>query len=223
MKTKLLKTVSAALIIILTLCIKLSASGFIGIGSGANFSGSTSEEDNKFRSGAGIPFILEYQYSPEYRDSWMFNSSFSYIPAINDDSPGNVMVYTAGIMYIKPFTYYRSNITQNTMQNNRCMGVLLLPFTVMTDTLNNLFQFIIPQHPEGFADFALIKEQDEPLKPGFSAGAGLSGGGIDIRLRYTQNLRYSGGLRRDIYTAGIEFTFNIPLQEKFMKMENLIE
>lgn len=146
MNINLLKAIPLAAVIILSFCCDISASGFIGIGSGAVYSGSDSGTDNSSVSGFGIPILLEYQYAHEYRGSWLFDSSFSYTVLPGDDAPGNIMIFTAGVMYIKPFTFYQSNVTEKTIKKNSCLGLLLLPVTTIRDSLNNIFQYMIPQH-----------------------------------------------------------------------------
>lgn len=217
---KLILTLSV--VILFVICSKdLRASGFLSAGSGALYAKQETEESGQHNF--GIPILLEYQYSTGYRDSWMFNSSLIYTLQQGNDSPDNILIYTAGLMYIKPFYFYRSNITETTFKTSSCLGTLLLPFTVIRDTLINFYQASIPQHPFAFFDLALIKDSGSDLRYGFSTGIGITSGPVDLKIRYTQNLRYSGGLIKDLYIAAFEFTFNFPLQDQFIRTEPLIK
>jgi len=219
---KRVQIASFSILLLLSLfSVDLSASGFIGAGIG--FEKTEFQTSDINRKDFVFPVILVYQYAPEYRDLWMFNSSFSYTIIPDKKTQPELWIGTAGIMYIKPFTYYRSNITQTVFSNNSCLGTILLPFTVIRDTLINVYQYLIPQHPLIFLDMAIIKETNSVLKRGFSTGVGLTSGAIDFKFRYTQNLNYDNGIKRDFYAAGFEFTLNIPLQQKFLRTESLID
>jgi len=214
---------SAALVILICVILKsgLYASGFVSIGTGGMLAGDRSGEESQINY--GIPVLTGFQYSPEYRDSWMFNSSFIYSDFQGKNSPEKVFIGTAGMMYIKPFFYYNSNITDTVMTKNSCIGTVLLPITVMRDSMNNIFQFLIPRHPFAFLDFAVIKEAESDMLYGFSGGAGLTSGGVDLILRYTQNISYNEGFKRDIYFTSLGFTLNIPLQQKFLRTKPFID
>lgn len=195
------------------------ASGFISFGSGYSFQ--ETRKDAVDDKGSGVPFILEYQYSPGYRDSLIFNSSISYFFNTSYDI-NDMLVYSAGAMYVKPFLFYSSNITGSTLKQNSCLGILLLPFTVTRDTLNNVFQLLIPDSPFAFFNIVFMQEKLKSLKPGFSTGFGVTSGMIDLRLRYIQILNHRDRFERDHYFINIEFTYNIPLQDQFIRTEPLI-
>ncbi len=218
---RIVKSAASVILICVILQSGLYASGYISIGTGGMLAGESSGEENQINY--GIPVLIGFQYSPEYRDSWMFNSSFTYADFQGDNSPNEIFIGTAGVMFIKPFFYYNSNITNTVISKNSCIGTVLLPITVMRDSMNNIFQFLIPRHPFAFLDFAVIKEAESDMLYGFSGGAGLTSGGIDLILRYTQNIRYNEGFKRDIYVTSIGFTFNIPLQQKFLRTKPLID
>lgn len=199
----------------------LAASGFIGIGSGASVYKASNDEESKTKR--RIPLILEYEYSPEYRDLLMFNAAVHYLPEINNDHAGDLILFSAGIKYVPRFYFFRSNITESTFKENSCLGFFLLPLSVLRDSLNNIFQLGIPSHPFTFFDYTVIKTDEKMYNTGFSAGAGITSGLIDIKLKYTQNIRYGSGFHRDLYLAGFDFTLHIPLQEKFIMEKPLVD
>lgn len=197
------------------------ASGFISIGSGGVISGQDSGSNDRFNP--GVPVRAGFQYSPDYRDSWMLNSVISYAVFPGNGTPDRIFIFSAGVMYVKPFFRYESNITRTVMKKSGCAGAVLLPFTIMRDTVTDIFQSIIPQHPFAFFDLALIKVPDSDLMYGFSGGAGLTSGNVDLMLKYTRNIGYDNGLVSDIYLLGVEFTLNIPLQDQFVRTAPLID
>jgi hypothetical protein len=215
------KYFTAALLFCLIVSSNLYASVFVSTGTGGVLSGD--DGGGEIQTDYGIPVLLGFQYSPEYRYSWMLNSSFSYIVRGDNSGNDNMFIGTAGLMFIKPFVFFESNITDTVMTERSCIGTILLPVAIMRDALTGIFQVIIPQHPLVFLDFALIKQQESDMFYGFSCGAGLTSGVVDIKLRYTQNVSYDKGFKRNIYIAGLEFTFNFPLQQNFLRKEPLIE
>jgi len=209
------------ILLVSLLPVSLPASNFIGIGTGAYISGTFSGDGNE--TGIHVPVIFEYEYSPDYRDQWLFNTCLNYLPEINNDNTGNLFLFSAGIKYVPRFYFYHSNITESTFHKSSCLGILLLPLTVVRDAINNIAQYGIPSHPFILLDYSIIKTEEKIHFNAFSAGAGITSGLIDIKFKYSQNLNFNGGLHRDIYLAGMEFTLHVPLQEKFVMEKPLIE
>ena len=92
----------------------------------------------------------------------------------------------------------------------------------MRNTLNNIFQLLIPEHPFIILDLAAMQGTSYGIKTGFSSCLGLTSGMVDLRFRYIQSLNYKDGLTRDIDFYNIEFTYNMPLQNQFLRTEPLI-
>lgn len=198
----------------------VQASAFISAGSGFSAAAADSGDET---AAISVPFNLGFQYSSGYRESFLLSAMINWTLIPGKDKTDGLFIASMGLMYISPFTIYRSNITETTLRRESCIGFLFLPFTAVRDSITNVVQYFIPQSPVFYIGPALIGESRTALRNGISAGAGLTSGGLDILMRYTQGIRYDEGFKRDIYAASVEFSINIPLQNRFVRTEKLIE
>ncbi len=210
------------LLILFTIIAKeiIYASSFLGVGSGFQ---SLKLYNENLKSHNYIPIILEYEYSKEYRDQLIFYSSINYYKSINNENSNDMFIFDIGLKYVPKVYYYKGNYTEKAYKEYGCFSFILMPLTVMRDSMINAIQLFIPQQPFLVLSFAGIIELNGEKSYGFSIAQGLTNGFIDYKLKYTQNIKYCEHLKTDFFIIGFEITFHFPLQEKFVRMEPLLE
>lgn len=198
-----------------------AASHFLGLGYGyrvLNLSESDGNISNNY-----VPFIIEYEYGPKYRDLWLLYTSVDYLRSADEDSSNDLIVNSVGIKYVPKFFYYISNYTEKSREAFGCFSILLLPLTVMRDVLVNVAQLLVPKKPYISAGMTHVYEMREGNTFGLFFAPGVTNGLWDFKLKYIHNIYNGRGFSSDYYIFGFDFTFHFPLQDRFIRQAPLID
>lgn len=178
----------------------------IGLG-GSEIFGSNAEKYHGSKYYSSPAFIAEYELSGAYRDGLMLNCGFSARSTENSRS-GNCNG-TIGFKYVPEFYFPKSDTTDSAFRKNKAAGFLMMPFSLIRDSMIDVSRAITPSHPFFLAGVMFGKHQSDDYHLGYFIAPGLTSGFLDIKMKFAYCFYPDSGMKQAFREFSLEMTFHV--------------
>lgn len=197
------------------------ASLFFGFGSGAHYSYTNLNPNEKDYFAYNI--AAELEYAKKYRYGSIFYSRLDLTETVSNDFHYKFNSYAIGYKYVKPFKFYAPNLSKSA--EDKIGGfALFFPFVYLYDFYIFALQNVIPTHPFILTDVFILRDQRRDYGWGAELAPGFTTGYFDLKFPI-KSVFYDGFNEIDRYSifVGAEFTIHFSLNNPIRRESPLID